>query len=346
MAWLTNSMEPQIGQTYLFFDIAKEIWDAIQQNYSDLENTSQVFELRNKLRDFCQRGMTATEYFTALTNLWQELDLNYVSDLKGLEANTQFKKHLEKERLYDFLAGFNRDLDEVRGRILGQRPLPSLADAFAEVRREASRRRVMLGEKESLDKSDDMSALAANRTIDRSSGESKRDGRLWCTHCNKIGHTREKCWEIHGKPANWKPKGQNKGRAYQVSTDDKVDEPYASSDSDGVFLSKTQFEQLQRLLTQPPKATTDMHRPNHWVQSKKSTSRRQHRIPPLPHAHGYPYIQVGVQHASPEKARLARLTRAPTLNTPSHIEEEVLLLHSASCAATMESNPIHERKWP
>ncbi|XP_061354693.1 uncharacterized protein LOC133299272 [Gastrolobium bilobum] len=254
MAWLTNSMEPQIGQTYLFFDTAKEIWDAVQQNYSDLENTSQVFELRNKLRDFRQRGMTVTEYFTALTNLWQELDLYYASDLKGLEANTQFRKHLEKKRLYDFLAGLNRDLDEVRGRILGQRPLPSLADAFAEVRREASRRRVMLGEKESLDKSDDMSALAANRTIDRSSGESKRDGRPLCTHCNKIGHTREKCWEIHGKPANWKPKGQNKGRAYQVSTDDKVDEPHASSDSDGVFLSKTQFEQLQRLLTQPPKA--------------------------------------------------------------------------------------------
>ncbi|XP_061359131.1 uncharacterized protein LOC133303265 [Gastrolobium bilobum] len=187
MAWLTNSMEPQIGQTYLFFDTAKEIWEAVQKNYSDLENTSQVFELRNKLRDFRQRGMTITEYFTALTNLWQELDLYYASDLKGLEANTQFKKHLEKERLYDFLAELNRDLDEVRGRILGQRPLPSLADAFAEVRREASRRRVMLGEKESLDKSDDMSALAANRTIDRSSGESKRDGRPWCTHCNKIG---------------------------------------------------------------------------------------------------------------------------------------------------------------
>ncbi|XP_061371198.1 uncharacterized protein LOC133313812 [Gastrolobium bilobum] len=40
IAWLTNSMEPQIGQTYLFFDTAKEIWDAVQQNYSDLDLSS------------------------------------------------------------------------------------------------------------------------------------------------------------------------------------------------------------------------------------------------------------------------------------------------------------------
>lgn len=40
-----------------------------------------------------------------------------------------------------------KDLNEVQGRILRQRPLPSIGEAFTEVRREASRRRVMLGGK-------------------------------------------------------------------------------------------------------------------------------------------------------------------------------------------------------
>ena len=42
------------------------------------------------------------------------------------------------------LAGLNRKLDEVRGRIMGWKPLPPIREVFDEVRREESRRRVML----------------------------------------------------------------------------------------------------------------------------------------------------------------------------------------------------------
>lgn len=31
---------------------------------------------------------------------------------------------LEKERVFEFLAGLNKELDEVRGQILGKEPLP------------------------------------------------------------------------------------------------------------------------------------------------------------------------------------------------------------------------------
>jgi len=51
MAWLINSMEPRIGRTYLFYKTAKEIWEAVQEIYSDLENTSQCFEIRSKIRN-------------------------------------------------------------------------------------------------------------------------------------------------------------------------------------------------------------------------------------------------------------------------------------------------------
>lgn len=43
---------------------------------------------------------------------------------------------MENDKLYEFLAGLNRELDEVGGRILGTNPLPSLSEVFAEVRRE------------------------------------------------------------------------------------------------------------------------------------------------------------------------------------------------------------------
>ncbi|GAV66115.1 UBN2_3 domain-containing protein, partial [Cephalotus follicularis] len=88
MAWLIKSMESHISRTYLFLRTTKAIWDAFNKNYSYLENTSQDFEIKNKLKDLCQ----------------------------------------EKERLYEFIAGLNRELDEVCGRILGYRPLPSIDD--------------------------------------------------------------------------------------------------------------------------------------------------------------------------------------------------------------------------
>lgn len=73
--------------------------------------------------------------------------MHYEADWGDLEGNTKFKRHLEKERSYEFLVGLNKNLDEVRGRILERRTLPSIGEAFAEVRRAASRRRTMLGGK-------------------------------------------------------------------------------------------------------------------------------------------------------------------------------------------------------
>jgi len=51
---------------------------------------------------------------------------------------------LDKERVFDFLHGLNIELDEVRGRLLGAKPFPSIQEDFAELRREESRKKVML----------------------------------------------------------------------------------------------------------------------------------------------------------------------------------------------------------
>lgn len=32
----------------------------------------------------------------------------------------------------------------------------------------------------------------------------QKKGRPWCDHCRRPGHTKETCWKIHGKPADWK----------------------------------------------------------------------------------------------------------------------------------------------
>ena len=119
-------MESKISRTYLFYKTTKEAWDAVQEIYSDLENTTQCFEIRSDIRTTRQGNMNVTEYYNTLLELWQEMDLFYDPSWECTTNSLTYGKMLEKERIFYFLQGLNSDLDEVRGRLLGVKPLPSL----------------------------------------------------------------------------------------------------------------------------------------------------------------------------------------------------------------------------
>ena len=126
----------------------------------------------------------------------------------------RLKKKMENERVFEFLTGLNRELDDVRSRVLSRRPLPSIQEVFSEVRREESRRKVML--QEHLTSGPEASALVT-RWPHAGFGP-RQFKRIYCEHCKKMGHTKETCWTLHGKPADWKPKQPNKAHSHQAST--------------------------------------------------------------------------------------------------------------------------------
>lgn len=49
MAWLINSMDPDIGRLYLFLPTAKAIWEAAAETYSDAGNAAQLFEVTQRV---------------------------------------------------------------------------------------------------------------------------------------------------------------------------------------------------------------------------------------------------------------------------------------------------------
>ena len=78
-----------------------------------------------------------------------------------------YKEIVEQKRIFKFLLGLNQNLDEVRGRVLGNKPLPKIREVFSEVRREESRKKVMMGSQvkpESDVLTNESSALAARGT--------------------------------------------------------------------------------------------------------------------------------------------------------------------------------------
>ncbi|RVW78878.1 hypothetical protein CK203_043126 [Vitis vinifera] len=170
MSWLINSMNNDIGENFLLFGTAKDIWDAAKETYSSSENTSELFQVESALHDFRQGEQSVTQYYNTLTRYWQQLDLFETHSWKCSDDAATYRQIVEQKRLFKFFLGLNRELDDVRGRIMGIKPLPSLREAFSEVRREESRKKVMMGSKEQPAPTLDASALAA-RSFNSSGGD-------------------------------------------------------------------------------------------------------------------------------------------------------------------------------
>ncbi|XP_019256261.1 PREDICTED: uncharacterized protein LOC109234647 [Nicotiana attenuata] len=114
MTWLLNTVHPRISKQYLLLDTAEKIWNTTKRTYSRKGNDAQ--------------------------------EIDYYQDLqaKCTDDAVLFQKLVEKERIYDFLAGLNPEYDQIRVQVLGKVPFPSLGDAYYYVQQEESRRGVML----------------------------------------------------------------------------------------------------------------------------------------------------------------------------------------------------------
>ncbi|XP_024026809.1 uncharacterized protein LOC112093143 [Morus notabilis] len=196
MFWLFNTMDADIGQNFLFFDTAQEIWMAAQETYSDNENPAELFKIKGVLHDLWQGESNGTQYYNCLTRYWRQLDMFDSPAWECPGDATLYKKIIEKERVFKFLLGLDKSLDEVRGRILGTKPLPSIQEAFSEVRREESRKKLMLGSLPPI--GNEASALVA-RGVNAAHDTKQKKTRPWCDHCKKTGHIRDTCWKIHEK---------------------------------------------------------------------------------------------------------------------------------------------------
>ena len=106
-------MESKIGDVYVIYPTTKSIWDVVSHSYFDLENSSQMFALRNRAHNLRQEDAFVTDYFHSLTWLWQELDLFQHHNWHDPQDSKIYRDTLLKERTYNFLDDLNPSLDEV-----------------------------------------------------------------------------------------------------------------------------------------------------------------------------------------------------------------------------------------
>ena len=91
------------------------------------------------------------------------------------------------------LIGLYPNLETVRDQILGSPSVSSLDDVFARLLRISSTQILP------FDSISDSSVLVSQTNIRGGrSGNRSRGQRPHCTYCNKLGHTRDRCYQLHG----------------------------------------------------------------------------------------------------------------------------------------------------
>ncbi|RVW82145.1 hypothetical protein CK203_052483 [Vitis vinifera] len=104
------------------------------------------------------------------------------------------------------------------------------------------------------DKSSSLEVISGPENVQNSSqtttnnNHQRRNSRPWCNHCRKPGHTKDHCWQIYGKPADWKSRQSIRdGRGMIAMTGETKKQQTAKKST---LFSKGQVEIIQKLISQ------------------------------------------------------------------------------------------------
>lgn len=136
-----------------------------------------------------KRNLSSPSCSTFPTDIGSRWDI-FEEHLWKYRDDALYQKTLvEQKRLFKFLIGLNKNLDDVRGRILSKRPIPSLQEAFTEVRREHSHKKVMLGKQDPSSNFEASPFISLERQS--STNNRKQQERVKCDHYHKLGHMKD-----------------------------------------------------------------------------------------------------------------------------------------------------------
>ena len=141
--------------------------------------------------------------------MWKEIDRRMPNPMKHDDDITIFNSFIQRQRLYQFLAGIN----DTRRDLLNQDPLPTVEKAYAAIRREINRRGIIT-DASSLGTSPSeigSGLMVKNRSDYSSFWRDKVDkSHLRCDHCGISRHTKEGCFKRIGYPNRWENLKQRK----------------------------------------------------------------------------------------------------------------------------------------
>ncbi|KAJ0821780.1 putative RNA-directed DNA polymerase [Helianthus annuus] len=200
LSWLLNSVSEELYLGQVFSKLASEVWVDLKETYDKVDG-SVVYDLYKKINCITQNGSSVSEYYHKLNTMWKQFDSVVQLPTCSCQAAKDYNDFSMLIKLMQFLMGLDDIYQPVRTNLLTREPLPTVKVAFSIVSREESHRNSSTGTK-----SQNVSFVAkGSQSFDQRKKEFRGPNpNFKCTHCNKLGHTNDRCYELVGYPPGFK----------------------------------------------------------------------------------------------------------------------------------------------
>ncbi|CAM8891272.1 unnamed protein product [Rhodiola kirilowii] len=275
MSWLICSVSKKI---VLHARDAMMAWETLQSSYAGT-NLARISEIQRELGNLVQGDMAVMAFKQKLESLWQELDSIKFVNCANAKACDCCKQHMSDklgDRVVKFLMGLNDCYASVRTHAFATDEIPKFSVVYGlDLQEEASRAMRKSGKIEasalfSQNRTDNSTQASKNnqsasgygynnqqRGKDNVGGNFNRGrSRLFCSHCQMSGHTKETCYRLIGYPQNTRVnqnstnqsiKGNSGNRhAANSATTDATEE--SSADVSEKQFTNVQLEQIMAML--------------------------------------------------------------------------------------------------
>ncbi|KAH9725530.1 protein kinase domain-containing protein [Citrus sinensis] len=244
LSWLLNSISPDIANSVIYADTAKEVWDDLYNHFSQ-GNLARIFQIKRAICTLLQEQSSINVYYTKLKTLWDEL-ASYTS-IPNCSCGSlkEIQEYQQQERVYQFLMGLNDSYAALRSQTLAIGSLPTLGKVYSTFIQEEIQRELHINANP-LPESAALAVAKGEFNQDKfcpQNSDSKGKQRPKCEHCGKLGHVKAKCYKLHGYP----PK---QAHAASTTTDvPSTNNAAAPASTNKVAIPHLTTEQYQQLIS-------------------------------------------------------------------------------------------------
>ncbi|KAM0050951.1 putative RNA-directed DNA polymerase [Helianthus debilis subsp. tardiflorus] len=207
LSWLLNSVSEELYLGQVFSKLAYDVWIDLKETYDKVDG-SIVYDLYKKINCITQNGSSVSEYYHKLNTMWKQFDAVLQLPSCSCQAAKDYNDFSTLIKLMQFLMGLDDVYQPVRTNLLTREPLPTVKVAFSIVSREESHRNSSIGTKP-------QNVSFVSKTGQNFEQKRKEfrgpNPNFKCTHCNKVGHTVDRCYELVGYPSSFKKKPGGQG---------------------------------------------------------------------------------------------------------------------------------------
>ncbi|KAJ9671261.1 hypothetical protein PVL29_027310 [Vitis rotundifolia] len=186
---LWQSVDPKILLHLRAYKTCFKFWNKAKGLY--MNDIQLLYKVASSIVNVRQQDMDLSTYIGQIASLKEEFLTVMPLTTDVGDQRTQIDKFF----MVLTLIALCPDLEIVCDQILGSSSVPSLDDVFARLLRISSTQTLP------FDNTSDSSVLVS-QTNSRGgrSGNRGRGQRPHCTYCNKLGHTHDRCYQLHGWP--------------------------------------------------------------------------------------------------------------------------------------------------